>query len=121
MQRTAETVRTTLCLLLLPAVVASSPSADKITKVFVVFSNHLDVGYTDNRNGSTSGAVVSDYFHKHFPAAIKTGQEARERGRPYRWMTHSWLVAAYRNCNTTKINTRGPLFPSDVACPSPAE
>ena len=30
----------------------------------------------------------------------------------------SWLVDAYRHCNATKINTRGPAFPSDVVCPN---
>ena len=34
-------------------------AADDIKKVYVVFSNHLDVGYTDNQNGSCAGAVVN--------------------------------------------------------------
>ena len=33
-------------------------------------------------------------------------------------MTQSWLVSAYRHCNTTKVNTRGPGLPSDVVCPN---
>ena len=35
------------------------PSMTDIEKVFIVFSNHLDVGYTDNNNGSCAGAVVN--------------------------------------------------------------
>lgn len=43
-----------------------------MTKVYIVFSNHLDVGYTDNLNGSCAGSVVNRYFDDHFPLAIKT-------------------------------------------------
>jgi len=94
---------------------------DNISQVYVLFSNHLDIGYTANRAGSSSGAVVDDYFNIHIPKAIATANHARERGGvPYKWMTHSWLVSAYRNCNSTKINRQGPAFPSDVTCPSDA-
>lgn len=96
-------------------------SSAHIKKVYIVFSNHFDCGYTLNVNGSTSGAVINQYFHHHFPAAIVTANEARAKGgKPYKWMTQSWLVAAYRNCPATKVNRRGPSFPSDVVCPSPA-
>ena len=111
-------------MLLMPllVLVGVAAASSNISKVYVVFSNHLDIGFTENRNGSTSGAVVSDYFFKHFPAAIATAEQARAKGsRPYKWMTQAWLVAAYRNCNSTKINRYGPGFPSDVLCPSPAE
>ena len=47
-------------------------------QVFVVFSNHLDVGYTDNLDGSCAGAVVNRYFDDHFPNAIKTADEFRQ-------------------------------------------
>ena len=86
-------------------------------QVFVVFSNHLDVGYTDNLDGSCAGAVVNRYFDDHFPNAIKTADEFRQvrnlcayvivlahghlhaptpqagnPNRTYAWMTQSWLV-----------------------------
>ena len=89
--------------------------------MFVVFSNHFDAGYTQNQNGSCTGAVVQQYFHGHFPKAIATAQAARATGRPYRWMTQSWLVSAYRHCNTTKVNRGGPALPSDVTCPTASE
>ena len=38
-----------------------------ITTVFIIFSNHLDIGYTDNKNGSCAAAVINRYFHDHFP------------------------------------------------------
>lgn len=47
-------------------------------QVFVVFSNHLDVGYTDNLDGSCAGAVVNRYFDQHFPNAIKTAAEFKQ-------------------------------------------
>ena len=37
---------------------------DPIKKVYIIFSNHLDIGYTKNVNGSTSGAVINQYFHE---------------------------------------------------------
>ena len=31
----------------------------EIKDVYVVWSNHLDIGYTDNINGSSAGAVIN--------------------------------------------------------------
>ena len=42
-----------------PPAPPAPPSMTDIEKVFIVFSNHLDVGYTDNNNGSCAGAVVN--------------------------------------------------------------
>ena len=53
--------------------------AKPVKKVYVLFSNHLDIGYTMNVNGSTSGAVINEYFHKHFPKAIAVAEEARQK------------------------------------------
>ena len=63
--------------------------------------------YTLNANGSTSAAVVNQYFHEHFPKAIATANALRARGGKlrYRWMTQSWLVSAFRHCATTKVVT----------------
>ena len=73
----------------LPSSSAAAPAAaSNISKVYVVFSNHFDCGYTLDNNGSTSGAVVNQYFHKHFPAAIAAGRAARaHNSTPYKWMT----------------------------------
>ena len=98
---------------------SSSDDGDNITKVYIVFSNHFDAGYTMNENGSCAGAVVNQYFHEHFPKAIATGREARAAGRfQYRWMTQAWLVNAFRHCEDTKINIDGPDAPSDIVCPN---
>ena len=85
-----------------------------------MFSNHFDAGYTENVNGSTTGAVINQYFHEHFPSAIATAKHMRKSSptRPYKWMTQSWLVDAFLNCGQAKINRAGPSFPSDVKCPN---
>ena len=90
-----------------------------VKKVYVLFSNHLDIGYTKNVEGSTSAAVINQYFQQHFPKAIQTAEEARRKNKfRYSWMTHSWLVATYRNCNSTKVNIHGPTSPSLLVCPN---
>jgi hypothetical protein len=38
---------------------ATETAAPRIKKVFLLFSNHLDMGYTLNKNGSSSGAVIN--------------------------------------------------------------
>ena len=66
----------------------TSTSDSSISDVYIVFSNHLDVGYTMNKNGSCAGAVVNEYFQKHFPKAIETSRTAREKGKfNYTWFT----------------------------------
>jgi hypothetical protein len=93
---------------------------DNISKVFIVFACHFDAGYTINNNGSTTGAVVNEYFHKHFPSAMKTSNMARlKKGHPYKFMAQSWLVDAFRHCNETNINTQGfQNSSSDLICPN---
>lgn len=101
------------------------PPDRSIRAVYVVFSNHLDVGFTNNVNGSCAGAVINEYFHSHFPNAIRTSDYFRANvsrlvGYQYRWMTQSWLVAMYRNCNATVVNRFGGNV-TDLVCPSPTE
>ena len=58
----------------------------KIDKAFIVFSNHLDIGYTENQNGSCAGAVINKYFNEYFPKAINTARVSRSKGKfQYRW------------------------------------
>jgi len=111
-----------------PPVPSSGNDLVNVTKVYVLFSNHLDVGYTDNLNGSCAGAVVNNYFHEHFPQAIAVAEAMRSSsraanasraGRRYRWMTQSWLVSVFRNCEASVINIEGRRGqPSDLVCPN---
>ncbi|KAL4430828.1 hypothetical protein ABPG75_006084 [Micractinium tetrahymenae] len=63
--------------------------------VRVVFSSHLDVGFTN-----TDAEVINLWFHQHYPRAIQVAEELRKRGGPERlvFLTHSWLVALYLDC-----------------------
>eukprot|EP00935_MAST-01C_sp_MAST-1C-sp1_P002549 g2549.t1 len=101
----------------------SGPDPDKISKVYVVFSNHLDVGYTDNNNGSCAGAVVNRYWHDHIPKAIDTAKQFREKTgnkTAYRWMVHAWIIAMYRHCSSPGniVNIDGPGYPNQLHCPN---
>ena len=117
-----------LALLLLPvaatAVAAGAHTTNNISNVYVVWSNHYDMGYTKNENGSCATSVVNQYFTQHFPKAIETARQAAAmRSDPfvYRWTTQSWLVNAYRHCNETRVNIDGPSAPSMLSCPTAAE
>jgi hypothetical protein len=96
------------------------PTPDNIDKVYIVFSNHLDVGYTDNNNGSCAGSVINRYFVDHFPKAIATAQQMRaQTNMTYKWMTQAWLVEMYRSCNSSTVNINGqPNEPSVLKCPN---
>ena len=107
--------------LLLPHLTVAASPYQNVTKVYLVFSNHLDVGYTDNLNGSCAGAVVNRYFHDHFPKAAATAAAFRKegKGRAYRWMSQSWLVSVFRHCASTPINIHGAAGePSSLICPN---
>jgi hypothetical protein len=98
-------------------------SAGSIERVFIVFSTHLDVGYTLNQNGSCAGAVVNQWFEQ-LPNAIDTAEQFR-RKQPqwrYQWMIHSWIASMFRHCAASGnvINIAGPGHPSDLVCPSAA-
>jgi len=95
-----------------------------ITKVHVIFSNHLDVGFATNCDAVPPGPgepcedaglarnVVNRYFNTYFPRAAAVAQEMRDDdydddddaggggagGDRYIWTTQSWLVSLYRDC-----------------------
>ena len=56
-------------------------------RVLVMFKCHLDVGFID-----TQANVIRKYFEQHFPRAIQTAAALRDRRRPVRLETGSWLV-----------------------------
>jgi hypothetical protein len=99
------------------------PAAAATERVFIVFSTHLDVGYTINQNGSCAGAVVNEWFEQ-LPSAIDTAAQFRQK-QPhwrYQWMIHSWIASMFRHCAATgnSINIAGPGHPSELVCPSAA-
>ncbi len=63
----------------------------KVHTVLLVAKCHLDVGFT-----LTQAKVMSQYFHQHFPLAMKTAAGLRNAGGDrYTWTTGSWLVYEY--------------------------
>jgi hypothetical protein len=97
------------------------PPPPPIERVFVVFSTHLDVGYTINNNGSCAGAVVNRWFEQ-LPSAIATAEQFRQKQPQWRfqWMIHSWIASMLRHCAASPVNIAGPGYPSELVCPSAA-
>ena len=97
------------------------PGPPSVERVYIVFSTHLDVGYTINNNGSCAGAVVNHWFDQLLDAAATAEQfRVKQPTWRYQWMIHSWIAAVFRHCAASPINIRGPGYPSDLACPSDA-
>jgi hypothetical protein len=72
----------------------AAPSTEPVyRRIDVVFSNHLDVGYTDFAHN-----VIQKYFYTFFPRAIETAATLAAEGVGYRWMTQCYLVDLFLNC-----------------------
>eukprot|EP00878_Enallax_costatus_P022037 GHUV01023361.1.p1 GENE.GHUV01023361.1~~GHUV01023361.1.p1 ORF type:complete len:573 (+),score=177.34 GHUV01023361.1:634-2352(+) len=65
------------------------------TTVHVVFSNHLDVGFTQLDN-----ETLNAYFHDHIPRAIWLSEWLKLSGSSdsFIWTTHPWLLSLYLDC-----------------------
>lgn len=64
----------------------------QITKVYVVFKTHLDIGFTD-----LAERVVQKYLHGFIPRSIKLAETMR-KAHPenrFRWTTGSWLIHTF--------------------------
>lgn len=67
---------------------AAMPTPSEVKRVLVVFMCHLDVGFTN-----TQAAVISEYFDKYFPEAMRVAATMRRSGEDrYVWTTGSWLL-----------------------------
>ncbi len=84
------------------------PLSRDIEQVHVVFSNHLDVGFT-----GFSMEVINLYFLQFFPEAMKRADDMKSFGRSYIYTTHCWLVSLYIDC------PRDEEFPQPLYCPLP--
>ena len=67
----------------------------RISKVHLVQSNHLDVGFT----GSIT-TVLNQYFNTYIPGAINTTEALRQRGGPEQlvFTTHAWILSLFLDC-----------------------
>ena len=66
-----------------------------ITKVHLVQSNHLDVGFT----GSIV-TVLNEYFDSYLPNAIKTSAALKARGGEEQlvFTTHAYVLSMFLDC-----------------------
>uniref|UniRef100_A0A2C9LDB6 Glycoside hydrolase family 38 N-terminal domain-containing protein n=1 Tax=Biomphalaria glabrata TaxID=6526 RepID=A0A2C9LDB6_BIOGL len=98
------------------AVVHKDAESAQITKVHIVFMNHLDVGYADGIDQDTGFIVqvLNRYMTEYFVRAINISRTLIQDGytEKFVYTTHPWLVSLYLDCpNITLIG--GPL-----KCPS---
>lgn len=64
----------------------------EVSKVYVVFKTHLDVGFTD-----LSSVVEQRYVKEFIPKALDVAEKLRmdQSGERYVWTTGSWLIWRY--------------------------
>lgn len=94
-------------------------------EVYVVFSNHLDVGYDidGQANFGYSADIINTYMNEYFHLAITTAKMFRENpadvaaGRTYTWMGFPYLFDILLNCKDTTVNI-APGAPSNLKCPN---
>ncbi|KIZ02961.1 hypothetical protein MNEG_4996 [Monoraphidium neglectum] len=87
---------TSLCVLAALAVICAAASAQEQQKtVHLIFSSHLDIGFTDLDN-----AVIELHWYTHYPRAIQLARwfERHGDGDGFRYLTHSWLIALFFDC-----------------------
>lgn len=65
---------------------------EEVSKVYVVFKTHLDVGFTD-----LSSVVEKHYVDEFIPKALDVAEKLRAdaSGERYVWTTGSWLIWKY--------------------------
>lgn len=70
---------------------------EDVTKVYVLFKTHLDVGFTD-----LSSVVTQRYMDEFIPKAIEVSGKLRadHSGEKYVWTTGSWLIWKYLHSAT---------------------
>lgn len=76
-----------MCILFLS--VANAQVNKDVTKVYVVFKTHLDVGFTD-----LSSVVTENYATEFIPKALEVSEklDAENTSEKYVWTTGSWLI-----------------------------
>lgn len=91
----------------LPVSKVHPETLQNITKVYLISSCHLDLGFANSLVN-----IVNEYFDKHFPNAISISNILRKMGKERLvFTTHSYLVWLYLNCPIT----------SGLHCPSESD
>lgn len=78
-----------MLILVCTASAQATTSNSDVTKVYVVFKTHLDVGFTD-----LSSVVTKRYINEFIPKALEVSEKLKAEGSDerYVWTTGSWLV-----------------------------
>jgi uncharacterized protein DUF5054 len=97
------------------------PAYEDIDVVHVVFTSHLDVGWT-----ASAVQVINTYFQSFFPEAIRTAAALEKLGYKYSFTTYPWLLSLYLDCPanqniTCPSTTTCPWGNCTLACPTAAE
>lgn len=89
----------TLCCSLFVLTGYAQQANQDVTKVYVIFKTHLDVGFTD-----LSSVVEKNYVEEFIPKALDVAERLRKEGNGerYVWTTGSWLVWRYLQKATPK-------------------
>lgn len=79
----------------------------------VVFSNHLDVGYSLPFNGPPAyiSQVLDLNFHAYLPQAAKNGIALAAKGLPYHYMSQPWLIYNFFHCQELHFPRTTPGLP----------
>lgn len=95
-----------------------------IDEVYIVFMNHLDVGFDgiDPIIGFAAN-VVNKYFDVYFPLALEVAAAMRANSSDrFIYTTHPWLVSMYLDCPSEWVWNNGtfPLgeTPQALHCPN---
>ena len=80
------------CCLIVCSMVSYAQTNKEVTKVYVLFKTHLDVGFTD-----LSSVVTQRYMNEFIPKALEVSEKLRadHSGERYVWTTGSWLIWKY--------------------------
>ncbi len=78
---------------------------EQVKTVHVVFTDHLDVGWTD-----FAIDVINDYFHVFFPRAYETFGDLGSDPTVFKYSTHPWIVSLFLDCPQEIVPT--------LRCPS---
>lgn len=80
------------CCMFVYSISGYTQTNENISKVYVIFKTHLDVGFTD-----LSSVVTKRYIKEFIPKAIEVSEKLEEdkSGERYVWTTGSWLIWKY--------------------------
>lgn len=90
-----------------------------ISNVHIIFSNHLDVGFStpflDKNNPAYAVSIINIYFKYFYPDLINTINKLGANGINYIYTDHAWMVSLYLHCSPDMVPSVGN---NSLLCPS---